>query len=351
MMVRFQFPRMVLVCTVVSFGTLGVPYSTAGERVRPASMDLVAETPGQVDAGYAEAETGVDSCPTVAECDSVWTVKAGAIFLSRDRADGRPSAKVYTANTAPLLLYDMASATVGTAAGPDIMLTRCLGPCWDVEARYFQVDGWNSSYSVTDRYGERVSAYGRTDTSGITTSLAYSSRLYNFEANLRWKCIEQLPLLIGFRTLGLDERFQIGNTNSITPWAITSTNNALYGAQVGVEPILWDRGGRFQLEGLLKAGIYGNCAHQRTTFPGVGIVDIRTDGVPSYVGEIALTGVYKLNKYWSMRAGYEVMWITNVALAPDQAASMHYSMSPTGTMDDKAIAFYYGVTANVERRF
>ena len=39
----------------------------------------------------------------------------------------------------------MANSGLGTAAGPDITLSRCLGPCWDLEARYFQVDGWHNA--------------------------------------------------------------------------------------------------------------------------------------------------------------------------------------------------------------
>ena len=39
----------------------------------------------------------------------------------------------------------MANSGLGTAAGPDITLSRCLGSCWDLEARYFQIDGWRNA--------------------------------------------------------------------------------------------------------------------------------------------------------------------------------------------------------------
>ena len=45
------------------------------------------------------------------------------------------------------------------------------------------------------------------------------------------------------------------------------------------------------------------------------------------------------------------MWITNVALAPDQAATVQFGAPPRARMYDKATAFYYGATASVERKF
>ena len=103
----------------------------------------------------------------------------------------------------------MANSGLGTAAGPDITLSRCLGPCWDVEARYFQVDGWRDANVFSVNSPGRVidAAYG-TSFSAQSVSLDYSSRLYNVELNLRWKRCEAIPVLIGFRTLGLDERFR-----------------------------------------------------------------------------------------------------------------------------------------------
>ena len=371
-MVRFQFQTTFLICIVmiVSLGAFGIQSVAGGEQILSAATNYADDTSKVVEAGYAEVDNCWESCPidteccpvdtggccpTAAGCLHLWTAEAGVIFLSRDRADARPSAKVYgseTGQTTPTMVFDMAASDVGTAVGHDIVLTRCLGAVWDLETRYFQIDGWNDSHSFDNYDRTYVSAYG-TIADTQSPSFAYSSRLYNIELNLRWKYHEQMPLLMGFRTLGLDEHFQIiSNGNLGTPWAETSTNNSLYGLQIGMEPILWDRGKRFRLEGLIKAGVYGNSAHQRTSFPTAqSELDSRTDGTPSFVGELGLIGVYKLNKYWSLRAGYEVLWITNVALAPDQASSITFGGTPTGDMDDKAIAFYYGATASIERRF
>jgi hypothetical protein len=157
----------------------------------------------------------------------------------------------------------------------------------------------------------------------------------------------------GFRMLGLDEQFRTGSTLTGPLWTDTTTNNVLCGGQIGAEPVFWNRCGWFRLEGLVKAGLFGNCAHQRTLFPTAGQgLESRADSVPAFVGELGLTGVCKLNNCWSFRGGYEVLWITNTALAPDQSASVQsVTGGLTGYINDKATAFYHGATASIERRF
>ena len=358
-MVRIQSMLALLVCALVPLGALGGQPADTGPLISsPPKTPFVDETyqADPQDVGYAEGETDVQCCPSPAEYCPLWTVDAGAIFLSRNHAAAHPSAQVYVQEPRlnPVLVFDMANSGLGTAAGPDITLSRCLGPCWDLEARYFQVDGWrdNNVFSANSPGRVSVLAYGVPSTAQ-SVSLDYSSRLYNVELNLRWKRCESIPVLIGFRTLGLDERFQslslAGTTVGVG--ADTWTNNSLYGLQIGTEPILWDRCGWFRLEGLLKTGIYGNRAHQRTTFPLVGGQLNSTDTLPSFVGEAGLIGNVSLNRCWSLRAGYEVMWITNVALAPNQAATVQFGALPTGAMYDRATAFYYGATASIERKF
>jgi hypothetical protein len=365
-MVRVQFLFAFLVFTLIAVDVSASEEAEAVEKTPPVATDVVADTDGEANLGIAgmspSGPCGEDSCPMDAgcsplgeECCSYWSVEAGAIFLNRNRANARPSAKFYGAGpgqTAPGLIFDMANADIGTAAGYDMTVTRCFGPCWDLEARYFQIGGWNDSQSFNQYTQTYVSAYNTIQTTD-SPSYAYSSRLYNIEMNLRWKQFDRIPFLMGFRTLGLDENFRIiSNGARDTTWAETSTNNNLYGMQIGIEPVLWDRCGRFRLEGTLKAGLYGNTAHQRTQFPTVGGEwNSRVEGSPSFVGELGLIGSYQLNKCWSIRGGYEVMWITDVALAPDQSSGIFFGAPPIGVMNDKASAFYYGATASLERRF
>jgi hypothetical protein len=172
--------------------------------------------------------------------------------------------------------------------------------------------------------------------------------------NLRWKENEcaRVPLVMGFRMIGLDDNFRLGQElqgRSIS-WIDTTTNNMLYGFQIGTEPILWCYDG-FQLEGLLKTGIFSNQAHQRSRFPILQSELENWNGASSFVAETGLIGSYHWNNCWAIRGGYEVMWITNVALAPDQSTTVFYGTTPTGRIYDRATAFYHGATVSIERRF
>ena len=280
-MVRLQSFLVVFVCAWVPLCAVGVQTSRAGEDILPVSADLVADAGGKTEMGYAEADNATECDPCLTPCSSLWTFGAGAIFLNRNHATAEPTAKIYRGTTRQTyeMIHDMRDSDLGMAVGPDITLARCLGPCWDVEARYFQVDGWNDRQDFSSPNGVLVSAYG-SFASSSAIAYTYSSRLYNVEMNMRWKHWERLPLLIGFRTLGLDEQFQTASTSGGTydVGTNTETNNALYGLQVGAEPVLWDRCGRFRIDGLFKAGIYGNNAHQRTSFPHRG----STTGQPEH---------------------------------------------------------------------
>ena len=278
-----------------------------------------------------------------------WTVRAGTIALWRSRAGAQPSIQGYQNN---LKVYDSADADLGMAFGPDISLSRCLNSDWDIEARFFQIDGWGNTADVIG--GSQFSGYGQV--SSVTSpTYAYRSRLYNVEANLRWGPCGCVPLLIGFRMLGLDDRFRLTSEfpRGQVVWVDGSTNNVLYGVQIGAEPVLWSScDGCFRFEGLVKTGIYSNQAHQRTSFPAIGSSGLENrNGLASFVGEIGLTAAWQLNQCWAIRGGYELMWITNTVLAPDQAATVVYGNPASGSMYDKATAFYHGVTVSLERRF
>ncbi len=359
-MARSQLALAISLCTIVSLGIPSMNGLHAADGVVPATTDLAADASENVETGYAEAcacepdACGPDSCepdccPTsLTGCCPAWTVEAGVIFLSRDNAKAQPSPKIMSPSQNGAV-YDSAQSGLGTAVGPDLSLARCISPCFDIQARYFQIDGWNDTNTFGDLGRGYLMGYNTTVLTQDPT-VSYSSRLYNVELNLRWKQWKRMPFIMGFRTLGLDETFQVASLD--TPVVRTSTNNGLYGMQIGVEPVLWDQCGRFRVEGLVKAGIFGNSTRQRTVFYQADQEFAHnSDGVPSCVAELGLVGVYSLNKCWSLRAGYEVMWLTSVALAPDQTSSVTYGVPVTGVTYDKATAFYYGATARLERRF
>jgi hypothetical protein len=359
-MARMQSMLAFLVFVVVPLTVLGAQPTTPNGRLTPVPKDLVAKPSQAGDVGYAETDSDLAECVDEGACCPKWTVDAGVVFFTRNAASGRPSAVVDQVTYSPFSvdqIFDMAGSGLTAAVGPDIALSRCLGPCWDLNARFFQIDGWNNrrNFEVSSPNFMGITAYN-TDWNGQTISMGYASRLYNVELNLRWKRCERVPLIAGFRMLGLDEEFRFGGAyagGSYAEWANTRTNNVLCGGQIGAEPVLWDRCGRFRLDGVVKAGIFGNYAHQRTLLTSRGLgLESQADSVPSFVGELGLIGTCKLNECWSIRGGYEVLWITNLALAPDQASTVQYVRGGlTGHIYDKATALYHGATVSVERKF
>ncbi len=110
------------------------------------------------------------------------------------------------------------------------------------------------------------------------------------------------------------------------------TVNNLYGLQVGArarkEP------DRFGWEATGKVGIFANDARQEQTVTDFPDFVIRptvsaSDTVVAFVGETNLTALYRLSDVWNLRAGYSAVWITGLALAPDQL-DFNFAMSPSG---------------------
>lgn len=101
----------------------------------------------------------------------------------------------------------------------------------------------------------------------------------------------------------------------------TSTNNNLYGGQLGAR--LRRTSGRFGWDATGFAGIFGNDAQQTqavTDFPNFPLrpsVSSSKAGV-SFVGGTNVSALYSLTNVWNLRAGYTVLWVEGLALAPNQ---------------------------------
>jgi hypothetical protein len=167
---------------------------------------------------------------------------------------------------------------------------------------------------------------------------------------------------VGFRYLNLREHLQIygergqttttGNGLESSIYDIRTSNN-LYGPQVGARVRRWGR--KLGWEATGKAGIFGSDTQQEQyilDYPGFELRPLTSasdDGV-AFVGELNLTGIYRLNETWNLRAGYNLMWITGVALAPDQ---LDFSGElPAGNqISSSGGVFLHGVSCGLEARW
>jgi len=177
-----------------------------------------------------------------------------------------------------------------------------------------------------------------------------------------WGTVEWLA---GFRYLRLQETFNIdaerqqttpGPTGTESGNYNVRTHNDLYGAHVGARVRRW--GPTLGWEAAGKAGIFANGAQQEqyvSDWASGGSYPLRhltsaASAQVAFVGELTLTGIYRLTDVWNLRAGYNLIWIAGVALAPDQ---LDFSYTPTSgrQLDSTGTVFLHGVSGGLEARW
>jgi hypothetical protein len=279
------------------------------------------------------------------------TFQVGALFLTRSHAQAEPTSKVFSQSNGGLL-FDSGDLDLGTSVGLDVTAILRLGGSLGVETRYFGITDWSGSRTVTDPLGTgvRFEGFGTTVSAG-SEEIDYASRLYSFEINVLPRVTEGVPLVLGFRSLQLHEQFEVWQADPL-PRALgleSRTNNYLYGFQIGAEPYLVGAGGALRVDGLIKAGIYANHAAQGSSSLLLGTsVEARRD-LAAFAGEVGLAVVYRINRSFALRGGYELMWLSQVALAPNQSRKTNLA-APSAELD-LGPAFLHGATASVEFAF
>lgn len=304
--------------------------------------------------GYA-ADLDANECRQTAEawCDGypcdTWRVTADALFLQRRNPDA--AALVVDALGGAQLL-NAGDFDFGLQAGFDISLTRRLGECLGIEARYFGVDHWHAGAAAATAPDSLLQINASPAVSvwaGTGLDAHYSSELQNVELNAQYRIRERWTLLGGFRYAELDERFTADLVEPDIPFRYeTAARNRLYGGQLGVSVTLWDSGGPLTIDAVGKAGIFGNAAAQDSAYD-TGVVTVPAHDSASrtaFLGEIGLMADYRLTSRWSLRGGYRLLWIDGVALATEQVAASDFVLNRG--MNTSGDAFYQGAFVGVQ---
>lgn len=280
-----------------------------------------------------------------------WTIRQDAVLLTRSAA--QPLDILF----APLPELNVAELGFDFQSGPRIGVTRHFCHDWGLQFAYLGIDGWTASaqHSGTNPpliYPPGVIVSTRFD-------VDYSSVLYSVEANLCRRHNDYLDLLAGFRRVEIQEDFHVVG-EIIPPWTTvpryhTHADNHMYGFQIGADARVLDRG-LLRLDGFIKAGIYANHAHQATyTIHNLGIP--RTAGDrrdhAAFLGELGLTAVCRLGEHWSVRGGYQVMWVEGVSLAPDQIPHTDVTLFSPGlaTLNTNGGLLYHGCHVGLQARW
>lgn len=299
---------------------------------------------------------------------SHWTINLDAILWRRSTPDG-----LRLAMTNPGIDPDAASLTFDHEVGPRLALIRRGISGWDVELNYFGIEGFRSALNMPNAFDPRVPG---DDPNGLFASQAlqipitgmqarYDSRLHSEELNLRRELNQTWTGLIGIRCLQLHENFHVDAGANLAPFYSIESENRLFGLQVGGDGKLFSTE-RFLLWTTVKAGLFENNSEQTTSdlggalsgtlvLPGVEPPSLRAStNQASFVGELGLTGTYRLTDSILLRAGYNVMWLDDVSLASEQLVVNEFQVlpSPPDTSRREVRAdgslFYHGVTMGVE---
>lgn len=257
-----------------------------------------------------------DAC----DCWPQWNLQAESIFLWRDN----------DARNRSIGLLNPQNIDFDAGIGPMITLGLRADASHGWEGRYFsalEMNGGIDSSSSNFQFAHLdLTAPGFNGP--VFYALQYQSDLHSAELNYvhTW---DRFSVLGGFRFVRLSENFEwrtgrAGISSEVISGSLgMHTDNDLYGGQVGAR---WRQNyQRLFCDLTGRAGVFANEANQSVNFRGFGYLDpseidgsTTYDNAVAFVGDLNLSAGCRLTSVWAIRAGYNLMWIDRVALAPDQ---------------------------------
>ena len=244
------------------------------------------------------------------------------------------------------------------AAGPRLVLGIPLGDLGAIEFAYFGLYNLNRSLVAP---GAATADVGGNTGTGLNNRADYRSVVNNGELNYRCWLTPGFSLVTGFRYLNwhenLNTAFDPVNPFAgvvVPPGSVTQavhTSNNLYGFQIGAE---WKTAvtDRFGLEIAGKTGIFDarNEMDATASVPGFGTFNASASSSrAAFIGELGLIGTYRCTDYLKLRAGYELMWVEGLALAPDQVTTANFA-GPS-TVSNHGGVFLHGAVMGLEYRW
>lgn len=180
------------------------------------------------------------------------------------------------------------------------------------------------------------------------------------EVNFGRVIAPESEVFFGVRTMQLGETMRLGFDTPDILIVKSDVDNYLYGLQAGGNSTFF-RTGRFSVEGAGAAGLYWNnasstvLAAQPPTGPTFGGTARDSEDMVSFSLEAALKGKYQLNRSVALFAGYQLQFLSGVALAPDQlgrTGNLAVPLAtPVATTVDSSSLFYHGFNFGLEATF
>jgi hypothetical protein len=172
-------------------------------------------------------------------------------------------------------------------------------------------------------------------------------------------CRGTMDWLAGFRWAGLEEASTLtldGGGIPVTGGYAVRSSTQLFGAQLGGRGRMeWER---WAIEGWAKAALCGAAVNQSQSpivdavvpDPPIRDAQASAEGGVGFIGDLNATLVYRLTETWGLRAGYNLIWLSGVALAPNQ---FDFGAETTSGSDlhGGAGLFLHGASLGLEARW
>lgn len=185
---------------------------------------------------------------------------------------------------------------------------------------------------------------------------------YNRRSGRPWQRCEgydgaHVDWIGGFRWANLQDAAVLsippGSSPQASTYSVNATSN-LFAAQVGTRGRMAFEG--WAVEGWMKIGVAGTALSQsQSMFDALATKPFRqpqssdTAGM-GMIADMNLSAIYRFNDIWGLRLGYNLMWLTGVALAPDQWDFTPSQAGGTG-LNGSGSVFLSGANLGLEARW
>jgi Legionella pneumophila major outer membrane protein precursor len=340
-----------------------------------------------------------------------WSISAEALFLTRNIPGGIITSELYDVNTTgtgETLGTD--NLDFKYELGTRVTIGYSLNPKNSLNFSFFGLQNFETSGRLTapapgfpnpvlvqadlddtpifpplDTLGDRINVLDqpppggrgngnfditRSFISGYEHRIDYESKLYNFEFNYQRDLGStrtfRPSLIVGLRYMGAPEEFSLttGGAAAFSPQGLLSvprgeykveTKNNLFGIQIGANVDV-DLSRNFTIGLRGKAGVFGNHGEQSSTisafdFDTGNLVDriengeIRWTVAPVLEGTISAD--WRVSRNVSLIAGFNVVYVSGVALAPRQLDDFA-STGNFGSVDLDGSSLYYGPSVGIK---
>ncbi len=277
-----------------------------------------------------------------------WYISLAALALQRSTPNG---GAIVAANPAGTPFMTGADFDFGWSPGIDAAVGVGLFGDEAIEARvmYSRMD---SGYNFTSP-GNFIGV-GFTGPGGTLFVSEYETTLMSWEANWRHRYNDRLSVLAGFRSIGIEDVMStVLNANVAT--GLYEADNNMLGVQVGAQLSVFEQSNPLQLDVFGKLGIFSNNSEAGIReFQGNNFIGEFQSGLvreTNYAAELGVTAGYKVLENVSLTAGYQLLWVNDVALASNAASGslLNPSLLRTNVFRDDIL--FHGFNAGLKVSF